>query len=269
MKRILLIAGHGESDPGATGNGYREADLTREIVALVKPELEKYAIVDIADTSKNWYKHRYSLDATPYNYVLEHHFNAIKTESVSDGATKGVEIYVTNAETGTAVEKNIVDKIAALGLKNRGVKKKDWSLIKCIKNQGVSAALLEVCYIDDIDDMQIYTSKKKQIASAIADGIAEGFGLKEPTDKNISNKEYGVLNMSQYEELKSEIQALKAAQETVYHYTVDVPDWARPTIQKLLDKGIYKGASESDLNLPESLMRTLVINDRAGLYDER
>ena len=84
----------------------------------------------------------------------------------------------------------------------------------------------------------------------------------------------GVLTLTQYEELKkenealkTEIQALKDAQEKVYHYTVDVPEWAKPTIQKLLDKGLYKGAGESDLNLPESLMRTLVINDRAGLYN--
>ena len=29
----------------------------------------------------------------------------------------------------------------------------------------------------------------------------------------------------------------------------------------------YKGASASDLNLPESLMRQMVMNDRAGLYE--
>jgi hypothetical protein len=48
---------------------------------------------------------------------------------------------------------------------------------------------------------------------------------------------------------------------------MEVPEWGRPTIQKLLDKGLYKGTSDSDLNLPENFLRTLVINDRAGLYD--
>lgn len=92
--------------------------------------------------------------------------------------------------------------------------------------------------------------------------------------KNRIITQEGVLTLTQYEELKKEnealkkeIQVLKDAQEIVYHYTVDIPEWGRQTIQKLLDKGLYKGASESDLNLPESLMRTLVINDRAGLYD--
>lgn len=82
------------------------------------------------------------------------------------------------------------------------------------------------------------------------------------------------LTMAQYEELKKAIETLsekiesvEKSTEKVYHYTVDVPEWGRPTIQKLLDKGLYKGESESDLNLTESLLRTLVINDRAGLYD--
>lgn len=82
------------------------------------------------------------------------------------------------------------------------------------------------------------------------------------------------LTMSQYEELKQQIENLTKTVETlakstekVYNYTIEVPEWGRPTIQKLLDKGLYKGASASDLNLPESLLRTLVINDRAGLYD--
>lgn len=79
--------------------------------------------------------------------------------------------------------------------------------------------------------------------------------------------ESGDLTMTQYEELKAKIEKLENSTEKVYHYTMEIPKWGRPTIQKLLDKGLYKGTSESDLNLPENLLRTLVINDRAGLYD--
>lgn len=67
--------------------------------------------------------------------------------------------------------------------------------------------------------------------------------------------------------LVEQVEKLTVEKDRVYHYTQELPDWARPTIQKLLDKGIYAGATESDLNLPETLMRVLVINDRAGLYD--
>ena len=70
------------------------------------------------------------------------------------------------------------------------------------------------------------------------------------------------------ENLRVRIAELEKNVDKVYHYGVDIPDWARPTMDKLISKGLYKGASESDLNLPESLMRVLVINDRAGLYDK-
>lgn len=182
--KILLIAGHGNGDVGAVGNGYKEADLTREVVKLLKATLSKYATVDIADTSVNWFSSRAKLNAKGYDYVLEIHFNAIKTETVADGATKGVEIYVTEAEKSTTVEQNIVNNISTLGYKNRGVKRKNYSVIQHVKNQGVSSALLEVCFIDDIDDMRIYTTKKDEIINSIVKGIADGFNLKsdKPVD---------------------------------------------------------------------------------------
>ena len=66
--------------------------------------------------------------------------------------------------------------------------------------------------------------------------------------------------------LVAQVEKLTLERERIYRYTAELPDWAKPTVQKLLDKGLYLGAGEDDLNLPETLMRVLVINDRAGLY---
>jgi len=61
-----------------------------------------------------------------------------------------------------------------------------------------------------------------------------------------------------------------ANKEKVYHYTNELPaDWARPVIQELMNKGIYAGASESDLNLSETLLRCLVITDRIEKFKEK
>ena len=54
--------------------------------------------------------------------------------------------------------------------------------------------------------------------------------------------------------------------EKVYNWTVEVPDWARPTVQKLLDKGYLKGNDKGELELTYSMLKMIVINDRAGLY---
>ena len=74
----------------------------------------------------------------------------------------------------------------------------------------------------------------------------------------------------EFEQLKATVNQLAAQQERVYHYTTELPEYpdgtGRATIQKLLDRGIYKGAAPDDLNLPETLFRLLVLNDRAGVY---
>ena len=51
--KILLIAGHGAGDPGASGCGYKEANLTRELVNLIAPNLRKYATVDVYNQNRS------------------------------------------------------------------------------------------------------------------------------------------------------------------------------------------------------------------------
>lgn len=174
--KILLIAGHGQGDSGAVANGYKEADLTREVVKLLKPQLDNYADVTIADTSKNWFKN--SMDFSPYDYVLEIHFNAGVNDTKGNGGTTGTEIYITTSEKTHGVETEIVNGISGIGFRNRGVKRKNWTVIQRAKSQGVSSALLEVCFIDDLDDMKLYQAKKADIVKAVANGIVKGFGLK-------------------------------------------------------------------------------------------
>lgn len=80
------------------------------------------------------------------------------------------------------------------------------------------------------------------------------------------------LSVTQYEELKLMITSLsndikELKNPMIYNYIdKNMPEWARPTIQKLMDKGLLKG-TENGLNLTEDLMRVLVINDRAGIYN--
>ena len=54
---------------------------------------------------------------------------------------------------------------------------------------------------------------------------------------------------------------------TIYKTYADVPNWAKPTVRKLMDKGYLEGTT-GGLNLEENMLRVLVINDRAGLYDK-
>lgn len=97
--------------------------------------------------------------------------------------------------------------------------------------------------------------------------------------QNYINGKTEELTMAQYEELKKiivqqdrVIQTLAEAVEKntpmIYNYIDEnMPEWARPTIQKLKDKGLLKGNEHGELGLTYSEIHQYVINDRAGLYD--
>lgn len=181
--KILLISGHGAGDPGAVSQFGKEADETIYMVEEIKKTLSAYAHVDLYPTGRNAYKDakagKLAVNFGNYNYVLEVHFNSGAADLKGNGRTTGTEIYVTTAEKTVGVETKIVQSIAALGFKNRGVKRTNFTVIYRAKAAGVSSALLEVCFIDDKDDMSAYAAKKTQIAAAVANAIATQFGLKK------------------------------------------------------------------------------------------
>ena len=186
--KILLIAGHGQGDPGACGCGYKEAELVREIVVNLKAKLSAYANVDLFDVNKNMYKFLKAgnlFNFKNYDYVFEIHFNAAVDDTKGDGKTTGTEILVHPSEKGTTVEKMILNNISALGFKNRGVKTATnlQNMNVCKGKQGVSYALLEICFIDDKDDINLYVSKKDKVITAIANGIITGFNLGYPIEE--------------------------------------------------------------------------------------
>lgn len=174
--KILLISGHGAGDNGAVGNGYKEADLTREVVNILKNKLSQYAQIDVYNQSRNAFTDvnngNLQVNWKNYNYVLEIHFNSF------NGSAKGTEIYTTRIEKAKTVEENIMNKMSKF-FSVRGVKEKNFNVIYSAKKSGVSSALLEVCFIDNAEDMNTYQSNKDAICQAICDGVAEGFGLKE------------------------------------------------------------------------------------------
>ena len=55
-------------------------------------------------------------------------------------------------------------------------------------------------------------------------------------------------------------------EEVRYNTVEECPDWARETVQKLIDKG-YLGGNGQGLDLSHDMVRVLVIQDRAGSFD--
>lgn len=68
------------------------------------------------------------------------------------------------------------------------------------------------------------------------------------------------------QEVKKIVNQELASYAPVYTTIADVPDWGKETVEKLVSKGWLNGEGDGKLNLPEEMLRVLVINDRAGIY---
>lgn len=182
--KILLIAGHGAGDPGACSSYGIEATETRKVLTQLKYKLGSFnCSVDVYPTNRNAYEDirngQCQVNFANYDYVFEIHFN-----SAANASANGVEIFITHAESGYTVEQAVLNKMVALGFSNRGVKREDYCVIRTAKNNGTSAALIETCFINNSRDMNNYNSKFEQVCEAMANGIAEGFGLKKVGNTN-------------------------------------------------------------------------------------
>ena len=87
----------------------------------------------------------------------------------------------------------------------------------------------------------------------------------------------GYIDMDKVKELQQQIdgifkeiqgikQALQDNKPKVYNTLDDIPDWGKPTINKLIAKGILNG-TDKGLNISYDTLRVLVITDRVGLYN--
>ena len=83
-------------------------------------------------------------------------------------------------------------------------------------------------------------------------------------------KQSAVAENAKIVELKAKVEKMDARVADVeikYNWTTACPTYYRPTVQKLLDKKYLSGDSKGQLKLTEQMIRTLVILDRAGVFD--
>ena len=113
-----------------------------------------------------------------------------------------------------------------------------------------------------------YDASRKNCPASMS---KNGWALWDTFKKSLTINEED-LTMAQYDELKKEIGNIrtdvdKLKNKMVYAWVDDnMPDWAKPTVTKLMRKGYLKGDGEEKLMLDDNMLRILVINDHAGIY---
>ena len=166
------------ANTGSQGCGKKEELLTREVgkelTALLKQEGHSVISCTVDKASSN--NDSLSLRVKKANnqkldYFISVHFNACVNDQKGDGKTTGTEVFTYGGSKSKLYPhaNRIVNNFSKLGLKSRGVK--DGSNLYVIKNTKAPAMLVECCFIDDRDDMNLYDAKK--FAKCIAEGLLD------------------------------------------------------------------------------------------------
>ena len=115
------------------------------------------------------------------------HFNSGANDRNGNGFTTGTEIFIYNSNSkAKPYAQKIVRNIANLGFKLRDDAIKDdvknSSYLYVLKNTKSPSVLIEVCFVDDADDVKIYNADK--VAQAIVKGITGISSIDPPNTPN-------------------------------------------------------------------------------------
>lgn len=160
-------AGHNFKVPGASGI-FSETEEDRKVKDAVISKLRQLGntVYDCTDNdgvtqSQNLTNIVRNCNAHNVDLDISIHFNA------SDGNGHGTEVYLYGNGKHREAGERIVEEIAKLGFRNRGVK--DGSRLYVVTNTKALALLIECCFCDNAEDARIYNAEA--MAAAIVKGI--------------------------------------------------------------------------------------------------
>lgn len=165
---------------GAKGCGHKEEVETRNIGKIVIDMLkqEGNTVIDctvdrVRNNSAQLNERVSKANKQKLDLFISIHFNACINDEKGNGKTTGTEafVYSSNSKAKPYAER-IVNNLSDLGLKNRGIKLSKEAAkggIAVVDKTTSPALLIECCFIDDRDDMNLYNPSK--FAKAIVAGI--------------------------------------------------------------------------------------------------
>ena len=173
-KMIIFDYGHGGTDSGATlGKRYEKNDNLK-LGKDVKKVLERHGVtVDETrkgDETVSLNQRSVIANRKNYDFFISFHRNAF------NGKAYGAETFTYILKKPKAVElaTNINNGMVKVGFRNRGVKNADFSVLRQTKTYAV---LLEVGFIDNVNDNKIFDSKYNMLVVEIAKGILKTLGI--------------------------------------------------------------------------------------------
>lgn len=291
MAKIYIDPGHNASgaDTGAVGFGLKEQDITVKIgvilrdLLLSRGQTVKMSRDNVNDTVAEGLSASLSARYNGANSWGADLFISIHCNAANSKAYGCETYYYPGSTSGEKLARDIQNHLPEeTGRTDRGIKSASFAVIK---HTNMPAVLVETAFIDNYDDNLFLASEsgRYSVAVGIYKGICDYLNLNYDLSKGDDE-----LMSREYEELKAKndaqdeiinVMGIEIDQNAKniseintrigrYDYVDDnMPEWAKDTIKKLMEKGVLKGDEEGKLGLSYDLMRQLVINDRMGLYD--
>ena len=172
---LVIDAGHGGSDFGATYNGRKEKDDTLRLVMEIGRILQENCVnveyTRTTDVYNTPYEKAVIANNSDADFFVSIHRNAYTVPNT----TSGVETLVYN-DNGIKAEmaRNINSRLSRLGFINRGVIERPNLVV--LKRTRMPAILVEAGFIDSDKDNALFDESFDEIAMAIAMGIIETIG---------------------------------------------------------------------------------------------
>lgn len=189
--KINVHAGHnpdGKIACGAVGL-IKESTEARKVKNLVISKLRKmgHTVYDCTvsnGTSQNDVLKKIVEKCNMHDVDLDVsiHFNSGANDKTGNGKSCGTEVWVyTDKSTQKVRAAKICEAISDLGFRNRGVKISDSLYV--LKHTNAPALLVECCFVDDKDDVNLYNAEE------MADAIVLGVTGKKATTTTYSETE--------------------------------------------------------------------------------
>ena len=171
MAHIFIIAGHGDGDPGASGNGYKEYERVRALAKKIKAYGGDN--VTVGDTSRDWYKDNLisSLNISKDWQIVELHMDGASASSACGG-----HVIINSGYDPDKYDKALAEFISGIlpGRSSTIVKRSDLANPKRAAAKGYPYRLLECGFITNAQDVKIFNGQMDDIAK----GILSAFVIK-------------------------------------------------------------------------------------------
>lgn len=166
------LTGKGTGAVGILNESKENRNVGNELVKLLRENSDHTVIIADFNGTDNYVKATNYANSQKADLFISIHFNSGANDKNGNGKSCGTETLVYSANQDNTIAKRINSNIVRLGFRDRR-KSQGGILVRndlyVLKNTKMKALLVECCFVDDRDDVNLYNYKT--MAKAIAEGI--------------------------------------------------------------------------------------------------